>query len=86
VLPKRRRIISIETDLLKIQSDIVRERRAVFRGPPLEPEEESASSTPSLPLVVDLEQKEEGLDREDLQRPAYVGPRLDLLLSSLEQR
>jgi hypothetical protein len=45
LLWRLRRIISIETDLLKIQSDIVRERRAVFRGPSFEQEEESCSST-----------------------------------------
>jgi hypothetical protein len=40
------RIISIETNLLKIQADIVRERRPRFRGSPAEPEGETRS--PSL--------------------------------------
>src|SRR5208283_4045731 len=39
LLWRLRRIISIETDLLRIQSDIARERRVAFRGTPAEPEE-----------------------------------------------
>jgi hypothetical protein len=57
-----RRIISIETDLLKIQSDIVRERRAGFRGPP-EPEEESGSSMRSPPYVFDPQQEEQSTSK-----------------------
>jgi hypothetical protein len=38
LLWRMRRAISIETDLHRIQSEIVRERRAVFCGPPVEPE------------------------------------------------
>jgi hypothetical protein len=64
LLWRLRRIISIETDLLKIQSDIVRERRAVVQAP-TEPEDES-SRTRSPPFVVDLGQEEEqGSDAED---------------------
>jgi hypothetical protein len=58
LLWRLRRIISIETNLLKIQSDIVLERRAVFRGPPVEPEGDSGSSTRSPSLVFDPEQEE----------------------------
>jgi hypothetical protein len=61
LLWRLRRIISIETDLLKIQSDIVRERQDVYRGPP---EQESGSSMGSPSFVFDPQQ-EEGLDRED---------------------
>jgi hypothetical protein len=57
------RIISIETDLLKIQSDIARERRRVFRGPRAGSEDESSSSAQSTPFVFDPEQK--GPDSED---------------------
>jgi hypothetical protein len=60
-----RRIISIETDLLRIQSDIARERRAVFRGPAAGPEDESGSRTRSPPFVFDLEQEEKGSGGEE---------------------
>jgi hypothetical protein len=65
LLWRLRRIISIETDLLKIQSEIAREHGAVFRGPPTEPEHESGSSTRSPPFVVELEREEEASDAED---------------------
>ena len=45
LLWRLRRIISIETDLLKIQSDIVRKHRSVCRGQSVEPEGGSGSST-----------------------------------------
>jgi hypothetical protein len=64
LLWRLRRIIAIETDLIKIQSDIIRKRRAVFRGPPAEPEDEPSSSTLSPSSVVNLEQAEEGSDGE----------------------
>jgi hypothetical protein len=57
LLWRLRRIISIETDLLRIQSDIARGHRAVFRAPPAEPEEGSGSSTGSPPLVFDPQQE-----------------------------
>jgi hypothetical protein len=57
LLWRLRRIILIETDLLKIQSDVVRERRALFRGP-FEPEEGSGSRWASPPFVFDPPQKE----------------------------
>jgi hypothetical protein len=63
LLWRLRRIISIETDLLRIQSDIARERRAEFRGTPVEAEEESGSSTRSPSLVFDTKQ-DEGSDGE----------------------
>jgi hypothetical protein len=56
LLWRLRRIISIETDLLKIQSDIVRERRVLFRGPPVEPEVDSGCSARSPPFVFDPQQ------------------------------
>jgi hypothetical protein len=64
LLWRLRRIISIETDLLRIQSHIVRDRRVSFRGPPAEAERESASRTQSPPFVFDRQQ-EEGSDSED---------------------
>jgi hypothetical protein len=67
LLWRLRRIISIETDLLKIQSDIVSERRAVFRAPPVEPGEGSRSNTRSPPFVFDPQQ-EEGSDGKDGSR------------------
>jgi hypothetical protein len=65
LLWRLRRIISIETDLLRIQSDIARERRAVFRGPVVEPEDESGSRPRSPPFVFDLEQEEKGSGGEE---------------------
>jgi hypothetical protein len=67
LLWRLRRIISIETDLLRIQSDIVRDRRASFRGPPAEAERESESSTQSPPFVFDREQ-EEGFSEDEVSR------------------
>jgi hypothetical protein len=64
LLWRLRRIISIETDLLRIQSDIARDRRAVFCGPPVEPEGESRSSTRS-PFLVFGPQQGEGVDGKD---------------------
>jgi hypothetical protein len=61
LLWRLRRIISIETDLLRIQSEIVRERRAAFGGAP---EDGSGPSSRSTSVVFDLEQ-EEGSDGED---------------------
>jgi hypothetical protein len=62
LLWRLRRIISIETDLLKIHSDIVRERRALLRGPPVKSSE--VCSIPPAPVVLGLHQ-EEGPDGED---------------------
>jgi hypothetical protein len=64
LLWRLRRIISIETDLLRIQSDIVRERRVAFGGPAPELEEGAGSSTGSPPLVF-APQQEERVDVED---------------------
>jgi hypothetical protein len=65
LLWRLRRIISIETDLLKIQSEIVRERRAVFHGRPVESERDSGSSTRSPPFVFDpLQEEGSGGDNE----------------------
>jgi hypothetical protein len=73
LLWRLRRIISIETDLFKIQSDIVRERRAVFRGPPVESKEESVLSMRSAPLVFDPQQ-EGGPHGEDGVSPSRASP------------
>jgi hypothetical protein len=67
LLWRLRRIISIETDLLKIHSDIVRERRAVS----IAPERESSSTTRLPPFVFEL-QREGGADGEDDALPRSV--------------
>jgi hypothetical protein len=61
LLWRLRRIILIETDLLKIQSEIVRERRALFPRPPADPKQKSDSSLRSPRFVFDP-QREEGPD------------------------
>jgi hypothetical protein len=66
LLWRLRRIISIETDLLRIQSDIARECRGALRGRPAEPEDASGLSTDLPPLVFDPREtdangKDEGL-------------------------
>jgi hypothetical protein len=53
LLWRLRRIISIETDLLRIQSDIARECRGALGGRPPEPEEEFGSSRDLPPLAFD---------------------------------
>jgi hypothetical protein len=62
-----RRIISIETDLLKIQSDIVHERRGV----PIAPEQETGSGTHLPPLVFEA-QREEKADGQKSTFPMSV--------------
>ena len=71
LLWRLRRIISIETDLLRIQSDIARECRGALRGRPPEPEEESGSSRDLPPLVFDPQETEavNGKDEECSQSP-----------------
>jgi hypothetical protein len=50
---------SIETDLFKIQSDIVRERQAVFRGPSTESRENPARARDRrLPSSIGQQQSE----------------------------
>jgi hypothetical protein len=61
LLWRPRRIISIETDLLKIQSDIVHERRAVS----VAAERESDSSAHLPPLVFEPQREEEANDEDD---------------------
>jgi hypothetical protein len=73
LLWRLRRIISIETDLLRIQSDIARERRAVVAGPRAEPEKDSSSSTRSPPFVFHPGQ-EEGLVGDDAAMSCNVSP------------
>jgi hypothetical protein len=64
LLWRLRRIISIETDLLKIHSDIVRERRGLLRGPPAESTE--ISSISSAPVVLGLLQEERSDGKDDV--------------------
>jgi hypothetical protein len=73
LLWRLRRIISIETDLLKVQSEIVRERRAAFGGPPVQPEVDSDSTTRSPPFVFDP-QREDGSDGEYETSPCSALP------------
>jgi hypothetical protein len=68
LLWRLRRIISIETDLLKIQSDIVREGRVLFPGPPAEPTVDSCSSRRSPSSEPARE------DDEDAAPPCSVSP------------
>jgi hypothetical protein len=56
LLWRLRRIISIETGLFKIQSEIVHERRAAFGQPHVDLD--SDSSTKSPPVAFDLQQEE----------------------------
>jgi hypothetical protein len=72
LLWRLRRIISIETDLLRIQSDITRERRRLCRAS--RTEKHPAPSTTSPPFVVDLGQDREGADREDDASPCAASP------------
>jgi hypothetical protein len=67
LLWRLRRIISIETDLLKIQSDIARERRAEIEDPFAEREGASGSSMPTPSLVFDP-RDEGGSDGQDEAR------------------
>jgi hypothetical protein len=62
LLWRLRRIISIETDLLRIQADIVSERREPFCGPPAERE---GGSSARLPPFVVAQQQEQGLSEGD---------------------
>jgi hypothetical protein len=64
LLWRLRRIISIETDLLTIQSDIVREGQAATSNPPAEREVDSDSNVGSTPVVFDG-QRGESSDGED---------------------
>jgi hypothetical protein len=64
LLWRLRRIISIETDLLKIHSDIVRERRALLRGPPIESRE--ISGVPPAPVDLGRQQEEAADGEEDV--------------------
>jgi hypothetical protein len=64
LLWRLRRIISIETDLFRIQSDIARERRATFCRAPAEPKHGSGSNMGSPSLVFDPQQ-EDRADGED---------------------
>jgi hypothetical protein len=56
--------INLETDLLRIRSDIVRETRAAFGGPPVEAEIDSSCSARSPAFVFDPQQRQ-GPDGED---------------------
>jgi hypothetical protein len=74
LLWRLRRIISIETDLLKIQSEIMREHRAEFRGPRTDTGNNSGSNTRSPPFVIDLEQESAGSEREDRNASCSTTP------------
>jgi hypothetical protein len=77
LLWRLRRIISIETDLLRIQSDIARERRAAFGGRGYEPETTSGSSAVSPSAIFDPPPGE-GMDGEyeaSLRSGVYVSAR-----------
>jgi hypothetical protein len=63
LLWRLRRIISIETDLLRVQSEIARERRAVFGEQAYEPERASGSNVGSHSVVFDP--PGEGTDGQD---------------------
>jgi hypothetical protein len=78
LLWRLRRIIAIETDLLTIQLEIVRQRRAECRGKPLEAEGE-ASSSAEFPSSVFDPRREEELDRSD------EAPQLRLLAISARE-
>jgi hypothetical protein len=65
LLWRLRRIISIETDLLKIQSDIVRERRTAIGDPPVQPPN---LETRSRPFVFDSQQAESSESEDDESR------------------
>jgi len=52
LLWRTRRIIAIETDLLRIQSEIVRERRGALGEPPTDTEGASGPSASSSPFVL----------------------------------
>jgi hypothetical protein len=73
LLWRMRRAISIETDLLRIQSEIVRDRRAAIGDPPVEPEGDPGSKTRSPPFVFEP-QAEDGSDREYEPSPCSVLP------------
>jgi hypothetical protein len=76
LLWRLRRIISIETDLLKIQSDVARERRTAAVKQMVKLEPDSVRSSRSPPFVADPQQ-EEVSDAEN----EVVGP--DALLISV---
>jgi hypothetical protein len=67
LLWRLRRIISIETDLLKIQSDIVREHRAVSCAP-----EQESDSVTRLPPFVFEPHREERAEGEEVALPMSV--------------
>jgi hypothetical protein len=68
LLWRLRRIISIETDLLRFQSEIVRERPAAIGDPHLEPEEDPNSKTRSPPFGFDPQQDERSDGEGDASR------------------
>jgi hypothetical protein len=66
LLWRLRRIISIETDLLRIQSEIVAERRVVFREPPAEPCDGSPDIR-SPPVTFDPQEEIDGNEEVSLR-------------------
>jgi hypothetical protein len=73
LLWRLRRIIAIETDLLTIQSNIVREGQASNVDPPAEREVDSDSNVRSTPVVFDG-QRGESLEGEDRAWQINVPP------------
>jgi hypothetical protein len=67
-----RRAISIETDVLRIQSEIVREREAVIGDPPAEPESNPGSKIRPPPFV--FEPQPEDKSREYGPSPCSALP------------
>jgi hypothetical protein len=79
LLWRLRRIIAIETDLLTIQSEIVRERRGVSVAPAQEPD----CDTRLAPYIYEPQSEDEATGRDGA---LSCRPRPDLLLSSAEQQ
>jgi hypothetical protein len=68
LLWRLRRIISIETDLLKIQSDIICEGRAMIGDPPLRPERAPDLKTRLPPFVFEPRQDERSAGEDEASR------------------
>jgi uncharacterized membrane protein len=74
LLWRLRRSISIESDLLRIQSDIVRQRRPVFYAAPVEPERASDASRHRSPAFVLDPQQDENTDAKHEVSPCSTSP------------
>jgi hypothetical protein len=76
LLWRMRRAISIETDLLRIQSEIVRERRAAFGDLTVELEEDPGSKTRFQSCVVGPQQENES--ESDCELSSFGTPPLSI--------